>query len=312
MSTGKFHTVNGPVSTESLGLILPHEHLFTDLRGPTTPDYAQADPEDVIRALMPYLREAHLAGVTALVECSTVGVGRNIQILKEIASSTPIQIIAPTGVYREAYVPESHISLSAEEFAQRWVADLTEGIEDTKVKAGFIKIAVSDDGPTLLEQRILKAAAIASEQTGAVVASHTADGHVFRRQVKELSKYDFDFTRFIWVHANLETDAVLHLEAAKLGVFVEFDGVGAEWQFQAAMVESTIKMIAAGFIENILLSHDAGWYQPGRPQGEPEGGYRGFADLTEEFIPALISKGVTEDQIRQITHQNPKRAFAFD
>ena len=30
----KLQTVTGPVDIDSLGLILPHEHLFTDLRGP--------------------------------------------------------------------------------------------------------------------------------------------------------------------------------------------------------------------------------------------------------------------------------------
>lgn len=96
MTSGYVQTVQGLVSTAELGLILPHEHLFTDLRGPHDDDYAIADPEAVGRVLRSYLDEAHEAGVTALVECSTVGVGRNLAVLRYLAEITPIHIIAPT------------------------------------------------------------------------------------------------------------------------------------------------------------------------------------------------------------------------
>src|SRR5215468_9345672 len=113
MNSGVIQTVKGPVPIETLGLILPHEHLFTDLRGPATPDYAQADADDVVRVLSPNLAAAHALGVTAFVECSTVGVGRNVAILKRLAASTPIHLIAPTGVYRDAFIPASLRELNA-------------------------------------------------------------------------------------------------------------------------------------------------------------------------------------------------------
>ena len=69
----KIQTVTGPVDIDSLSLILPHEHLFTDLRGPLVAGYAQADPDAVVDIVGPYLADAATSGVTALVECSTVG-----------------------------------------------------------------------------------------------------------------------------------------------------------------------------------------------------------------------------------------------
>ena len=56
--------------------------------------------------------------------------------------------------------------------------ELTEGIEATAVRADFSKLAMSDDGPTALEIRNLMAAARASLETGAVIASHTIGGKV--------------------------------------------------------------------------------------------------------------------------------------
>ena len=312
MTTRQIQAVKGAVAVEALGLILPHEHLFTDLRGPLVPDYALADPEAVARVMEPYLAAAHAAGVTALVECSTVGVGRNVAVLRHLADLTPIHIVAPAGVYREEFTPPLLRELSVEALAEMWVCDLTEGIEGTEIRAGFIKISVSDDGPTPLEVRNLKAAALASRETGAAVASHTASGAIARREMDILESAGLDLCRFVWVHANLEPDPALHLEAARRGAYVEFDAVGAEWQSQTAMVDHTFALIEAGCAENILLSHDAGWYDPSRPDGQPvEGGIRGYTALVEEFIPALCARGVTDDVIHLITVTNPARAFAF-
>jgi phosphotriesterase-related protein len=304
-------TVKGRLDPGNLGMTLPHEHLFTDLRGPGVPNYAQAEPREVAAVMLPLLEEAHAAGVRALVECSTVGVGRNLAILRYLAAAIPIHLIAPTGLYREGYVPSELETLSAEELAGIWVQELTDGIQGTEVRAGFIKIAMSDDGPTPVEERSLKAAALAGRETGAVVASHTTSGAVARREMAILKAAGLSLERFIWVHANLEPDLSIHLETAGRGAIVEFDAIGAAWQDQDMMLEATLSLIEAGFTEHILLSHDAGWYQPGRPGGQPEGGLRGYTALIDDFLPRLRARGVSDAVIGTITEANPARIFAM-
>ena len=312
MSSGWIQTVKGQVSVDELGLILPHEHLFTDLRGPLVPEYAQADPEQVVQVMSPYLESAYAGGVTAMVECSTVGVGRNVTVLKRLAECTPIHIIAPTGVYRQAYTPPALRNTDKEELAEMWIKDLSEGMEGTDIRAGFIKISMSDDGPTELEIRNLKAAVIVSQETGAVIASHTPNGAIARREMDILQTEGLPLNRFIWVHANLETDQAVHLEAAQQGAYVEFDAIGWEWQSQSAIAYYTESLIEAGYADRILLSHDAGWYDPSQPDGQPEDqGIHGFTTLVEEFIPNLQDRGVADDLIHTITIENPGRAFAF-
>jgi phosphotriesterase-related protein len=307
----RIQTIKGSVEIDSLGLILPHEHLFTDLRGPSVNGYAQGDPSAVVQVVGPYLAEAAAAGVTALVECSTIGVGRNLSVLQRLAESTPIHIIAPTGVYRDAYIPDSLRESSVEELAALWTKELTEGIEGTAIRAGFIKLAMSDDGPTPLEVRNLKAAAKASLSTGAVIGSHTIGGRVAQQEMDVLDEAELSLDRFIWIHAQTEPDVSVLLSAARRGAYVELDSVGAPFQSQPELVEAVLALIEAGHVDHLLLSHDAGWYNPARSDGRPDEGYRGYTALMKDFIPALLKRGVSEEQVRQITVDNPARAFAF-
>ena len=307
----QIHSIKGPIEIDSLGLILPHEHLFTDLRGPWVPDYAQGEPSAVVKVVEPYLAAASAAGVTALVECSTVGVGRNLPVLRSLADVTSIHIIAPTGVYRDAYIPETLREISEHDLAELWTTELTEGIEGTSIRAGFIKLAMSDDGPTALEIRNLKAAVKASQNTGAVIASHTIGGKVAKKEMDVLEEAGLDLQRFIWIHAQTEPDISILEEAARRGAYVELDSVGAPHQSQTELLETTIALIEAGFADHLLLSHDAGWYNPARSDGLPEEGFRGYTALARDFLPGLLKRGINEEQIRLITVNNPAKAFAF-
>lgn len=311
MPSDWIETIQGPVAVDSLGLILPHEHLFTDLRGPSAPDYSQADPQDVVRVMLPNLEQAHKAGVSLLVECTPPGVGRNLAVMQELARVSPIHLVMPTGIYREAYMPTFYRDASLEALADLWTAELTEGIEGSSAKAGFIKLAVSDDWITQREARNLRAAALASQRTGAVIASHTIGGRLAMQELDLLEAAGLPLERFIWVHAQTEPDPAIHRQAAQRRAWVEFDAIGAPGQMDLHL-DAVYALIQAGYANNILLSHDAGWYQPGQPDGiPPECPRRGYTTLIDEFIPRLRERGVSDETIHQLTVANPARAFAF-
>jgi phosphotriesterase-related protein len=238
-------------------------------------------------------------------------VGRNINVLKYLAERTSIKIIAPTGVYREAFIPTAWLDVSKEALADAWIADLTQGIDGTPIRAGFIKIAMSDDGPTEREVRNLQAAARASQATDAVIASHTIGGALAMREMDILEQAGLDLSRFIWVHANAEADPGYHLKAAQRGAYVEFDGLSSAPASLEDHARYTLNLVQAGYAEKVLLSHDAGWYQPGSPTQQPEGGYRGYTTLNQEFMPLLQQRGVSDDIIRLLVHTNSAHAFGF-
>ena len=101
----KLITTLGPKTGAELGLILPHEHIFVEFRPPDHPDHAVAQVADVVALMTPEVEKAQALGVTAMVDCTPVGVGRRVDILKAISEATGMPLVAPTGIYREPWVP---------------------------------------------------------------------------------------------------------------------------------------------------------------------------------------------------------------
>jgi phosphotriesterase-related protein len=301
------HTTLGPYRREQLGLILPHEHVFVDLRTPDQPGYAEAEAEDVVRLMGPQIDAIKAQGVTALVECTTGGVGRRADIDLAVSKATGMPIVVPTGNYREPWIPAWVAEASEAELEAWMVKELTEGMDDTGIKAGWIKISAGDDGITPLEATILRAATRAAMATDAVIGSHTIAGRVVLDQLDIIEKEGGSARRFISIHSQAEPDFGLNREVAARGAWIEYDHVGRDPD--AEVLELVMKALDAGLAGQMLLSHDLGWYDPAQPGG---GTPRPYTHLVDWLLPALKQQGVSADTIRQLTHDNPFDAFARD
>mgnify|MGYP001050167522 FL=1 len=305
--TQQLWTTQGPLRKEELGLILPHEHIFVDLGPIEAESYRRARAEEVIAVMVPYLQAARAAGVTALVECTPVGVGRRVDIVKAVADAAAFPVAVATGVYREPWVPEWVHAASEEELAAWMVRELCEGVEETGVRAAWIKLSAGDEGITPVEAKILRAAARAGQVTGALIGSHTIRGRVVREQLDIIEAAGYRPERFLWIHTQAEPDFDLHLEMARRGCWLEYDAIGSDGFSDEWFIERIHRLLDAGFGEQLLLSHDRGWYDPSKPNG---GAQLPYTYLSEVFLPKLRASGVDEATVRQLTEQNPWRAFA--
>lgn len=298
-------TTLGRFEREQLGLILPHEHVFVDLRTPDQPGYAEAEAADVIAMMAPQIEAIKAQGVTALVECTTGGVGRRADIDLAVSQATGMPIVVPTGNYREPWIP--HWVREADETAlEAWmVGELTEGIENTGVVAGWIKLSAGDDGITPLEERILRAAGRAAVRTGAVIGSHTIRGKVVMDQLDILAEEGCPAGRFISIHTQEEKDFGLHRALVERGAWIEYDHVGRAPD--ADVLALVLQAIEQGLDRQLLISHDLGWYDPAQPGG---GVPRPYTHLVDWLLPALEKAGVPAATIGQLTRDNPFDAFA--
>jgi phosphotriesterase-related protein len=299
-------TTAGPISSDQLGLILPHEHVFVDLRTPDQPGYAEAETEDVLNLMVPEIQAAQAAGITALVECSTTGVGRRVDILKAVSAATHFPLVVPTGTYREPWIPKWIHDAMEDDLYQWMLAELTGEIEETGVQAGFVKLSAGDDGLTQTEIKVLRAAGRAAKEVNAAIGSHTIRGSVVHDQLDILESVGYPLDRFIWIHAHIESDFALNLEMAGRGAWIEYDGIGWDNNDEIT-IQRLAMMIEAGYSDRLMISMDRGWYDPAQPGGgEP----KPYTYLVEEFLPKAQAAGIDPVILHQITHTNPFRAFA--
>ncbi len=300
-------TTLGPKNAADLGLILPHEHVFVDL-GPIGQNaYLHADAADVIRVMAPEIEKIKQLGVTALVECTPVGVGRRADIDRAVSEATNFPIVVPTGIYREPWIPDWAHAASEAEVADWMLGELTGEIESSGVQAAWIKLSAGDDGMTSCEAKLLRAAAKAGAATNAIIGSHTIRGRVVRDQLDILEQAGYTAERFIWIHTQAEPDFALHLEIAQRGAWIEYDAIGSDERSDARIIEQIQQLLDAGFGQQIMLSHDRGWYDPSQPGG---GTPKPYTPLIESFLPKLRAAGVDAATIEQLTHTNPFQAYA--
>lgn len=299
-------TTLGPLPLPERGCILPHEHVFVDLLTWDQPGYAEADPEDVIRLMEPEIERARAAGVVAIVEPGPIGVGRRVDILLAVSRATQFPLVAPTGVYREPWLPPWVREATETDLAEWMQRELTGEVEETGVRAGWIKVGASDEELTAAEAKVLRAAATASAQAVATVGSHTLSGAVARHQADIFAEAGGSPGRFVWIHAHREPDVAIHHELGRRGIWLEYDGVGEPGTDQL-FVDLILRGLDAGLGDHILLSHDRGWYDPAQPGG---GTPLPYTYLTERFLPLLSDAGIDDAMIDRLTRLNPFAAFA--
>jgi phosphotriesterase-related protein len=311
MSVSEAHLITtlGPRSLAALtaGMILPHEHIFVDLREPDHPEHGQAAVEDVTALMAPELERARAAGVAALVACTPVGVGRRIDAVRAVSKAADFPVVVPTGVYREPWMPPWVRRATEDELYDWMLTELQDEVAGTGVQAGWIKLSAGNDGMTDGERKVLRAAARAARATGAVIGSHTIRGRVVLEQLTEIEAAGYTAERFIWIHTQAEPDIDLHLAVARRGAWLEYDAIGSESSDDDRYLDHIHRALDAGFAGQLLLSHDRGWYDPAQPGGgEP----RPFTYIPEVFLPKLSASGIDAPTITQITRRNPFRAFA--
>lgn len=155
-----------------------------------------------------------------------------------------------------------------------------------------------------INQKVVRAACLTHKETGLVIMSHTGLAVPAFQQLDILREYGVHPSAFIWTHAHNEKDFNKHIEAAKMGTWIAFDNFKPDRLER--YVEFTLLMKKQGLLGKILFSHDAGWYRPGEPNG---GTFRGFTEIEELLIPALLENGLTQPDIHQLFVQNPSEAF---
>ena len=305
-------TVLGPIPASKLGVTLPHEHVMCDFIGAEHTDRHRWEVEAVVKRMRPFLAQLKERGVTGFIDCTPAYIGRDPRVLRRLAQETGLHIVTNTGYYggaNDKFVPRHAYDETADQLADRWVREWENGIEDTGVKPGFIKIGVDEienDSPRLspIDEKIVRASARASKRTGLGVTCHTGGGPAGLAAARVFIGERAGPSRFVVAHSDGH-GLPINQAVAELGAWVSFDAISRK------PLELHLKLVRAmteRHASSLLLSHDNGWYEVGKENG---GEVRDFNYISDVFLPAFRKGGASEATILKLTAENPANAFAI-
>jgi phosphotriesterase-related protein len=315
-------TVNGPVA--DLGATLMHEHVFG--LSPEIlwnwPDIPEGwELETRAREAAAKLDAVKAAGIDTIVDLTVVGLGRYVPAVQRVAELTSVNIVAATGLYTYDALPPyfgnrgpGSLFGGPDRLAEFFVRDLTEGIGRTGVKAAMLKCASDHLGMTKGCERVFRAVAEAHLETGAPITTHShSPSRGGLGQQKLLASLGVDLGRVVIGHAGDSTDLAYLEELVANGSYLGMDRFGIE---TISPFEDRVAVVAAmcerGHAGRMVLSHDSYCFNDRFDQdvvAERHPDYH-LLHISRDVLPALRRAGVTEEQIRLMLVDNPRRILA--
>jgi phosphotriesterase-related protein len=309
-------SVLGPVAASELGFVLAHEHVVAASPGIVRSWPGLFGGRDALKKRgVDALLNAKAAGVTTIVDCTTFDLGRDAQLLADVAQESGVNILACTGLWVD---PSATLrARSVEQLTEFFLTDLQEGIDGTSIRAAVIKVA-HDERVEGFGEQILRAAAQASIVTGAPIITHTAAIHrTGEAQATILEAAGVDPSRVAIGHSDDSREFDYLSGLAARGYYIAMDRLpnGALPEYGGQSVDERVKMIIAlmdaGYDDRILVGHDdpiwAGLLTDEDQRRHLEANPRVLAFVSQVIVPALRGYGVTDALIDQITVHNPRR-----
>lgn len=313
-------TVTGGISADQLGLTLIHEHFYSSDEAVSVqwPHVRDRDLEHRLAIESAEAVKSH--GVKTVVEPTAMLLGRDIRAIQQLATETGLQIVACTGIYTYDHLPQFLANRDADFIASLFVHDIEEGIQGTDARAAFIKCAADEPGVTENVEKIHRAAARASLQTGAPIMAHTrpASGTGLR-QMEVLLEEGVSPEKIQMAHTG-DTDDLDYIEGLlATGVYIGMDRYGLDVFQPTERRNATVtELLARGHAERMFLSQDfdipiangLDWYPPEVVEQLSTAGLADDWSMTfifEQVIPALEEAGMTAEQLDTMLIENPRR-----
>jgi len=336
-------SVTGQVEIDRLGITLMHEHLLIDIIGlwhkPTQASRIALAKTPVCSEILGELRhdpfvnldnlqmlDMEIAvsevmkfkdqGGQTIVDVTSRYNGRDPLALRAISQRTGLNIIMGCGYYMEYSYPPELKKMSIESIVEEIIKEITEGVDESGIKAGIIGEAGVSKDMTDQEIKLLKAQSRAQAKTNVPLTIHT---HGWGRQCNQIldivEEEGANLQMIILDHMNPSLhDFEYQISLLERGVFLEYDMIGMDYYYPELDGQSpsdeenanAIKsLIDAGYINQILLSQDVFL----KMMLTRYGGF-GYSHILKNFVPRLKRLGVTSNHIYTLLVENPKRVFA--
>ena len=310
--------VNGPIDLDDLGTALIHEHFRTTDEAGRFQFPHLYDEQAEWEAALADANAVKGHGVRTVVEPSAMFLQRDAAFSKRVADESGIQIILATGLYTYDHLPQFLLNRDEDAIAAIFVHEIENGIQGTGIKPAFIKCAADEPGITPNVEKVHRAAARASVQTGRPIMAHSrpASG-TGPEQMRIFSEEGVDPAKVQIAHTG-DTDDLDYIEKLlETGCWIGMDRYGLDLFLPTEPRNATVlALLERGYVDRMFISQDycssIDWFPPEvqdylKANEVPKWS---MTFLFEQVIPELKERGMTEEQLDRMMVENPKRWLA--
>lgn len=300
----KVRTVLGDVSSNELGVILPHEHIccYSEYL------YQMAGDKYLNKELLyitsaKYLKELkEKYGVHTFIDCTPVNIGRDVELLKNVSKRSGVNIVCSTGFY---YTEESLLSNKDIDFITDFLVT-----DANAVRAGIIKCAVENKTISAYDEKLLRASARAQLRLEIPIILHTNANNQNGLKALEILLSEGIKTEAVTIAHMSDTDDLKYIQQiANYGCFIGFDRLYSilTKEYITKTVAKINMLCNLGYEDKILLSHDAlffnGFDKIPIINGKPRFSYC-FEHILSQLPRDIVEKIMKRNPIKMLRCEN--------
>ncbi len=255
---------------------------------PPPPQAALTQDVDVVVAEVNKARQE--GNIACIVEAGHPQMGRDVNFIRQVSMKSGMPIVIGGGFYSQPWYPKEISTMSEDQILKAILKEV-----DDDVVGAFGEIGSWDD-ISADERKVFRAVGRAHAATNIPIFTHT--GIPGKSALEQLDIFEDQGVKpehvCIGHLGNLvDANVAVHKTICRRGAFVGFDRQGVNDAPQVPMVMS---LIEAGFADHLLFSADAS---------------SGYAKTVTVFLPKLKAAGASDDVLRKIMYDNPRRFLAF-
>jgi len=310
-------TVQGPVDAADLGTVLIHEHVRFRDEAVVANWPGRYDEQAELDTALEAVNAAKGHGVRTIVDPTAMFGGRDVHFMKRVADETGVRIVPCTGIYTYDYLPHYFENRSIDQMAELFVEDIERGIQGTDIRAAFLKCAADEPGVTEHVEKVHRAIARASVQTGAPIMAHSRPASNTGPRQVEIFRDEGVAPEKIQIAHTGDTDDLDYIAGLlDAGVWIGLDRYGLDLFLPYERRNATTaELLRRGHAEQIFISQDfcatIDWFPEEAVEGLLEQGLVRDWSMTlvfEQVVPWLREQGVLDDDgFRTIFEDNPRR-----
>lgn len=312
-------TYQGTVDSADLGRTLLHEHLFV-LCPELDRDYPHPewDADAAVHSAVHGLQELYDLGIRTLVDLTVPGLGRDAALVARVAERVRVNIVAATGWYTDDVLPRyfrthgpGRLVEDGEPLVEMFRRDVRDGIGDTGVRAGMLKVVTDLPGMTPDVVRVLDAVTEVHLETGVPITTHSNPGaRTGLDQARYFLGCGVDPSRVVIGHSGDSDDLDYLLELIDHGFTLGIDRFGMAHAGDDSMrIATVLELVRRGHAEHLVLSHDSAYFSRITPPSWRRSNAPNWTHdhLSRRVIPTLLERGVRRDDLDTMMVTNAHR-----